>query len=788
VFFPLIIGPVAAYIFPTHLLPYLIGHANSQRGLFLLKTMLLTIDRWLMRLTVPVLGAMTLWLTATLDAQTVSSEIPDAPVAHGMPTDRPPVIDGQPNEEAWQRAPVISGFVQHEPFEGQQPSERTEVRILFDSEAVYIAGWMLDRDPENIVLGETRRDASLRETDAFLIVLDTYRDRQNGFVFGTTPAGIEYDGQVTKEGAGGISSFSRQQAGSGGGFNLNWDGSWEVATTVDESGWYAEFRIPFSTLRYGTGGSQVWGMNISRTIRRHNEEVFWAPISRQYTLYRVSEAGTLEGIEAPTRRTMLVTPYALSSAHKDYVAATDADVDAEIGGDAKIGLSPSLTLDLTYNTDFAQVEVDERQINLTRFPLFFPEKRPFFLENAGTFSVGIPRSGSDLGIDLFFSRQIGIGEEGTPVPILGGGKLTGKAGGLTLGVMTIQTEAVEEQAISANNYSVGRVIRELPNRSRVGAMVVSRLNTDATEDYNLTYSADGRLGIGESMNIDAYFARSETPDLDGREHALGVTWGYATRDWDLGAQYREVGEDFNAEVGFVPRTNHRMYIGRLQRNIRPAGVSFIRELRPHILFRNWFDFDGFNVTRYLHVDWAVNLSDGSSSSTAVNFSREGLKEPFEIAEGIVIPAATYDFAEFKQRFNTNQSAPLSVTGEIILGGFFSGHRKSFVGSINGRSGATLAASIRLGYDDVDLAEGSFETALAGLRVAYSFTPRIFLESLIQYTNQDDDLSGNIRFGWLDTAGTGLFLVYNEVRQTVSPTGPQDRAFIVKFTRQLNLLR
>ncbi len=579
------------------------------------------ISRLLVRPAASVLGLGAVCLATSVHAQTLSDNGADAPVASGAPTDRPPVIDGVLDEEIWRRAPAISGFVQHEPFEGQRPTERTEIRILYDAQAVYIAGWMLDRDPSGIVLGETRRDASLSETDALLIVLDTYHDRQNGFVFGTTPAGIEYDGQVTKEGAGGISTSRRQQAGSGGGFNLNWDGSWEVATTVDDGGWYAEFRIPFATLRYGRGGSQVWGMNISRTIRRRNEEVFWAPISRQFTLYRVSEAGTLEGIEAPTRRTVALTPYALSSAHRDYVTDTVADVAGEIGGDVKIGVTPSLTLDLTYNTDFAQVEVDEQQINLTRFRLFFPEKRPFFLENAGTFSVGIPRSGSDLGIDLFFSRQIGIGEDGTPVPILGGGKLTGKAGGLTLGAMTIQTEAVEEQAISANNYSVGRVMRELPNRSRVGAMVVSRLNTDATEDYNLTYSLDGRWGIGESMNIDAYVARSETPGLDSREHALGFTWGYATRDWDLGVQYREVGENFNAEVGFVPRKNHRMYIGRLQRNMRPAGVSFIREFRPHILFRNWFDFDGLNVSRYLHMDWAVDFSDGSFSSTAVNPSR-----------------------------------------------------------------------------------------------------------------------------------------------------------------------
>jgi hypothetical protein len=731
-----------------------------------------------------------LWLVAgslapSLQAQTSADDPTDRPTAHGTVVDEAPLINGLLDEEVWGLASPIANFVQHEPFEGRPATERTEVRILYDARAVYIGAWMFDSDPSAIVVGETRRDASLQDTDALLFVFDTYLDHQNGFVFATTPAGIEHDGQVINEGRGGedIRGAARQQAGTGGGFNLNWDGSWEVATSVDEQGWYAEFRIPFSTLRYGGGGPQTWGMNISRQVRRRNEQAFWAPIGRQYNFYRVSQAGTLDGITAPTRRTMTLTPYGLSSAHRDFVSSTETDFDAEVGGEAKLGLSSSLTLDLTVNTDFAQVEVDEQQINLDRFRLFFPEKRPFFLENAGTFAVGSPQAA-----ELFFSRRIGIGSEGTPVPIIAGGRLTGKAGGFTLGLLNIQTDRVDGAGVPNNNYAVGRVTRELPNRSRLGAIVVSRLNTDDTDDYNLAYAVDGRMGIGEAVNFDGYAAWTETPELTGREHAWNIGGGYDTRDWSVRLSVREVGEDFNPEVGFLTRAEYRSFNARVQYNIRPPGLTWLRELRPHISFRSFYDFDGFSESRNVHVDSHIEFSNGAFFSPAFNFEHEGVKEPFEIADGVVVSPGVYDNVITGWQFNSNLSAPVSIAGELNVGGFFSGTRKGISGNVNARMGTTLAAGLRFGFDDVDLAEGSFQSVLLGLRVAYSFTPRIFLQSLVQYNNQSDDLSGNVRFGWLNTAGTGLFLVYNEVQQTGALSGTQDRAFVVKFTRQFNLLR
>ncbi|NIP59302.1 MAG: hypothetical protein GWM92_13400, partial [Gemmatimonadetes bacterium] len=300
-----------------------------------------------------------------------------------------PNVDGRPDEAVWEQSELLTDFVQRTPWDGRPASQRTEVRVAHDAEAVYVGVWAYDTEPSRIVEGESLRDYDLENSDAVLLIFDTFNDEQNGFVFGTNPAGIEYDGQVANEGEGG-GRFSRgalagqrQQSGSGGGFNLNWDASWTVATSRDDGGWYAEFRIPFSTLRYGPGDEQAWGFNVARRVRRENEESFWSPVPREFNLYRVSEAGTLTGLQPPTRRSVRVTPYVLGSTSRDYLGGeTGFDEDGDVGGDAKVQVTQSLTLDLTYNTDFAQVEVDDVQTNLTRFSLFFPEKRPFFLENA----------------------------------------------------------------------------------------------------------------------------------------------------------------------------------------------------------------------------------------------------------------------------------------------------------------------------------------------------------------------------------------------------------------------
>ena len=712
-----------------------------------------------------------------------------------------PVIDGNLDDAAWAAADVLDDFVQREPMEGDPVTERTEVRLLFDDDALYVGAWLYDREPSSIVTGQTLRDAGLNDTDAFMIILDTYLDRQNAFVFGTTPAGIEYDGQVANEGqaGGGGRGGNRQQRGSGGGFNLNWDGSWEVATTRDGEGWYAEMRIPFSTLRYPQGGEQMWGLNFARNIRRNNEQSVWAPIPRQFNPYRVSLAGTLSQFQAPARRVVTLTPYTLGSSFKDYtVASPENDVDGDFGADAKIGLTQSLTLDLTVNTDFAQAEVDDQQVNLSRFPLFFPEKRAFFLENAGTFSVGSGRSA-----ELFFSRRIGL-QGGNEVPIRGGARLSGKIGSLQIGLLNIQTGDVvafdddlgqDVTLTPATNFGVVRAFQEFANRTTVGGILVSRLNTDDTGDYNLTFGVDGRLGIGQDLTFNGWLAGTDTRDVGKGEYGYSGSGNYTTRNWEVSATYRKIGAEFNPEVGFVNRRAYRHINTRVLRHLRTDDTPWFREFRPHISWQQFWTLGGFTEEYKVHIDSHFEFANGAFFQLpGLNFTSEGLQEPFEISDGIVIPTGNYDNVDWEFRFNSNRGAPLSLSGGWGLGGFYSGTRFGPNATVAYRFRDKFSASLRMNYFDVRLDEGSFTTAVYALSTSYSFSPRIYLQSQIQYNDDTENFGANLRLAFLNTAGTGLYLVYNDSEhfgvfdRTGIDRGPQQRQFVIKYTRLLNLAR
>jgi hypothetical protein len=734
---------------------------------------------------------------------------------------QPPAIDGRLDDGAWSAAQVVSGFVQREPFEGRPVSQRTEVRILYDESALYVGAWLYDSNPAGIVVGRTLRDASLNDTDAFQIIFDTYRDRQNGFVFGTTPSGIEYDGQVTDEGGagggggggggggvGGTAFGGRQQSGSGGGFNLNWDGSWEVATSTDSGGWYAEFRIPFSTLRYREGGAQTWGLNFARNIRRNNEEAVWAPVPRQYSFHRVSLAGTLSQFEAPARRIFTVTPYVLGDAFHDYTLTTRSsdclgadgrtECSAQVGGDAKIGITQSLTLDLTVNTDFAQAEVDDQQVNLTRFPLFFPEKRGFFLENAGTFAVGAGRS-----VELFFSRRIGL-VSGNTVPILGGARLTGRVGGLQLGLLSIQTEAQElcdplsgcSPVSPATNFGVVRLVKEFENRTQLGTVFVSRMNTDDTGDYNLTYGVDGSLGIGDELTLDAYGGVTSTPGVGGGEYVYSAGGDYRSRDWEFGLSFAEVGDAFNPEVGFLSRKAYRNISGRWLRHIRFDDVPWFREIRPHMSYNEYWDFDWFSESRLLHIDNHFQFANGAFFQLpGFNITGEGLQQPFEIRPGITIPAGSYNNLDWQFRANSNQSAALSASIGWDAGGFYTGTRVGPNGNVTYRYQDRLVTSLRVNYFDVRLNDvDRFKTAVVGLSASYAFTPRLYVAAQVQYNDDTENVGSNVRLAWLDTAGTGLYVVYNDTEHLGSrattglPYGPLQRQLIVKYTKQFDFTR
>jgi hypothetical protein len=706
----------------------------------------------------------------------------EPPVANAEHTERPPTIDGRVlGDPAWADVPALTRFWQTAPDEGAPASQRTEVRILYTDDALYFGVVCYDDDPDGIVVNESRRDSSLEDTDSFQIVLDTYLDRQNGFVFGTNPAGLEYDGQVTNEGEGGTGLGS-----SLGGLNTNWDTSWTVEAVNGHFGWSAEFAIPFSSLRYDGEGAQTWGLNLERNIRRRNEQAYWAPIPRQYNLFRLSRAGTLVGLEPPSARNLKLVPYALGKAAEKPAQGLGRASDVEVGGDLKWSVRPGLVLDLTANTDFAQVEVDEEQINLDRFSLFYPEKRPFFLENAGFFTMGTADE-----VDLFFSRRIGIGPEGEVVPILAGARLSGKLGGFDVGLLDMQTRTLEG-VTPANNFAVARVSRELPNRSRVGAMVVNRQGTgdlSPSGDRNLTFGADGRWGLGRYGALEGYVAKTDTPGLAGDDHAYNLRASLNAPSWTLEGGYTEVGEDFNPEVGFLERRGYRKPQGLILYRYRPRHFLGLLELRPHVSYEGYWKPDGFQETGRLHVDNHWQWRSGWELHTGVNFRREGVLAAFEIYPGVLVPPGRYDFTEAQLVGITDQGAPLSVEARVFAGGFFGGHRTTVEAGLRGRVGESFNAYVDYVRNDVKLPGGSFATDLLKVRLSYSFTTRLYVQSLLQYNSVVHNWSTNLRLGWLQTANTGLFVVYNENRDPRrGGVGLRDRSVTVKYGRSFDLLR
>jgi hypothetical protein len=680
----------------------------------------------------------------------------------------PPVIDGVLTDRAWQDAVTLGDFIQAEPFEGQPATEATEVRLLYDDEAIYIGATLHDRDTSQIVTTDTRRDAGLGDMDSIQIIFDTFRDQQNGFVFGTNTAGIQYDAQVRNQGNN----------------TTSWDGSWDVKTSMTETGWIAEFRIPLRTLRYGPA-PQTWGINVFRNIQRTRERAYWAPLPRVYNLGRLSSAGELRGLELPTPRNFKVLPYAVTSANRNFTPGATVDADSDVGVDAKFGVTGSLNLDATVNTDFAQVEVDTQQINLTRFNLRFPEKRPFFLENSGLFTIG---KGNEL--DLFFSRRIGLDNRGELVPIRGGARLSGKARGLNVGVLNMQTADVGTRP--GNNFSVARVSRELPSRSGVGVMFVNRSATGdlaRSNDFNRTYGADGRLGVGNYFTMSGFAARTETPGFRGRQYAYNVDTEYDDGRHRLQWQYGVTGEDFNPEVGFLENEDgYRRIYFQVEETMRQDWVRKLgfREWLPHVNGARYDYIDGGLNSADLHIDNHWDWENGWRIDTALQGGWEGLRLPFEIYPGIVVPPGEHGGFSYRQRANSDRRKSISGHFNWDIGRFLTGNQNSPTFGLRLRNSGNFTVDTTWNYRMIDLPQGSFRTNLGNMRVTYNVSPLVFVQSLVQYNDRTQRWSANLRFHWLDTAATGLFVVYNDT-ESLEGMGPVNRAFIVKYVRQFDIL-
>ncbi|MEE2791242.1 MAG: DUF5916 domain-containing protein [Acidobacteriota bacterium] len=714
--------------------------------------------------------------------------------------EEPPSLDGNVLQDpAWSNVSAATGFSQTAPDEGQPASERTEVRIVFTDDTIYFGVVCYDRDPDAIIVTDSRRDSSITDSDSFQLILDTFLDQQSGFVFGTSPGGQEYDGQLANEGAGG-SRFGGggTSSGAGGGFNLNWDGAWQVRTAISEAGWSAEFAIPFRTIRFPVGQEQTWGMNFQRGIRRRNELAYWAPLPRQFDLFRVSLAGQLVGVEAPEGlwRTLQITPYVVGELTQGTAASEARGVTGlgEVGGDFKYGVTSGLTLDMTYNTDFAQVEVDQQQINLDRFNLFFPEKRPFFLENAAAFNMSSSAGGAFRNrgqTELFFSRRIGIGAAGQAVPILGGARLSGKlSDSVTVGLLNMQTETVG--GAPGNNFGVARLRRELPNRSSVGALVVNRQATGqfaVDDDFNRTFGVDGRWGFGQNGIVSGFAAKTQTPGRTGADHAYDMAVDYNSQAWEVRGGFMEMGNDFNPEVGFVERRGFRKIDTGVWHTWRPDNLLQLQEMRPHVTFNRYWNYDdGFIESSFLHMDNGWEFNDSTSVFTSWNIRKEGVVKQFEVS-GVPVSPGVYDMHELSMGYTSNRSAPVTAGFRFQRGGFFGGTLRSYGPSVGFRTGDTLNLRLSWSRNDIDLPAAAVITNLVSTEIAYNFSPRLFTQSLLQYNDSADLWSVNLRFGWLQDANTGLFFVYNETDGLGDflPMAP-GRSVILKYSYLFDVLK
>ena len=692
----------------------------------------------------------------------------------------PIVVDGRLDDPIYEVVPAIDGFVQQLPDEGAPATEPTELWLLFDDDNVYVSARCWDSQPERMVANEMTRDArAIWRNDSLSVLFDTFHDRRNGMAFMTTPLGGLLDILVTDE---------RN-------VNLDWNTVWDAQTSLFEHGWMVEMVIPFKSLRFQAGGAQTWGVNVSRRIQWKNETMFLSPVPASLDrrgMLQVSSAATLVGIEPPTTlRNLEIKPYAISGTLTDHDATPvrSNDVTGDIGFDLKYGLTRSLIADFTVNTDFAQVEADEQQVNLTRFSLFFPEKREFFLEGQGIFAFGDPGGTrrrnvrpSDTPV-LFFSRRIGL-DDGTQVPILAGGRVTGRAGAYSVGLLNIQTgDSATADAISTN-FSVVRIKRDILRRSNVGVIYTRRSQLLDADGVNQVYGADLNFRFYENVGLSSYYARTDTPGLEGSDASYRGKFEYTGDRYGIEVEHLTVDEQFNPEIGFVRRDDFRRNFAQLRFSPRPRSIPWLRRLIYQGSFDYITDTPGTLETREGKLRFEMELENSDKWHVEYTDSFEGLQEEFEITDGVVLPVGGYSFRDVRTEYELGPQRRVSGRLTFSRGSFFSGTRTEvwYQGRIVLMP--QLAIEPRISVNDVDLPQGPFTTTLVSTRTSFTFSPRMFLAVLLQFNSSNDALNSNIRFRWEYEPGSDIFVVYSDGRDTGFEGFPriQNRSFVVKFTR------
>ena len=701
--------------------------------------------------------------------------------------DAPLQLDGLLDERVYHESAPITDFVQQEPDEGALATDQTEAWVMFDGDTLYVAARCWSADPERIVANEMKRDAfGMFGNETFAIVLDTFYDRRNGFTFLTNALGGLFDATITNE---------RTP-------NIDWNTVWDVRTGRFEQGWTVEMAIPFRSLRYRSGPAQTWGINMQRRVASKNEASFLTPIPASLSfagMFKLSSAATLVGLEVPASGTRLeVKPYAISDAITNVNATPSVsnELGGDVGFDVKYGVTDGLTADFTYNTDFAQVEADQQQVNLTRFSLFFPEKREFFLEGQGIFEFGggfsanptaFFFSGERFGGSapvLFFSRRIGL-DDGRTVPIRGGGRLTGKVGPYSIGLLDVQTGDESVSGTAPTNFSVARVKRDVLRRSAVGALFTGRSVSVEGGGANQVYGVDGVFSFYDNLNINTYLAKTETPRRRGDDLSYQTQLDYNGDRWGVMLDRLVVGEHFNPEVGFVRREDFQRNFGSFRFSPRPRSIAAIRKF----LWEGSVDYTTDNTgrleTRIQQGLFGIELDNGDRIFAGVTDNYEFLEQPFEIGRNIAIPVGSYSFVNTRIVYALGQQRIVSGGVTVDRGTFFGGDRTS-LGYLNGRIGLTPQLSVEpsVSLNWINLPQGNFTTEVVSARTTFTLTPRMFVAALLQFNSGTDSLGTNLRFRWEYQPGSELFVVYTDERDTLTPRFPilENRAFVVKITR------
>lgn len=697
----------------------------------------------------------------------------------------PPTIDGVMDEATWNDAVPIDHFTQLETEEGKPATEPTEVRIGYDHENLYIGARCYDDEPDKIRATVMNRDGSLAYEDAVMVILDTFHDRQSGFLFMVNPLGAKYDATVRQEGEE---------------INEDWDGLWRAAATRDDKGWTAEIAIPFRTLRFPREEVQTWGINVGRFVARKREEAYWKPMQRSYGFwarYKVSKFGEITGLEALERGSRYqIKPYILTGIRKR--PGGSQETVAEPGLDLKTHLTSDLVADVTLNTDFAETEADQQQVNLTRFKLFYPEKREFFLEGADLFYFGErPEPYKDPETIFFFSRRIGLTEDGNrEIPLLGGTKITGRVGDIGVGLLSAVTGEETYLATSGariiqpqTTYSVLRLKRSIFGDSTIGFMGLDKdVGGDGTD--NRGYGIDWELVQSENLKLGGFYARTDTPGLDGADWAGSSDLWWDSRRARVRLAYTEIGEDFNPELGFITWTGVKKFRSNLTRVFWPESPKVRQWFAVHYL-DYVTDRDGSILSRLNNVEVSVLFADSSGLAFKAYDEREVLTEPFEIHPGVVIQPGEYDFQYGFFGFQTDYSKPVGGAGRLQFGKFYDGSLTRAFGAVvltprPGWLGVLIAE-----HTDVNLSAGDFTTDLVTADFQLSLSPRFTTLSKVQW-NKDDNLRVRLILDWRYRPGSSLYLVYDETQDEIGRFDPHarpvplnDRSLLLKLTYSLN---